>query len=246
MEHYVYVWRDASGTPFYVGKGKGRRAGRVYNRTEAFKKIHSQGGCTVEIVDEFIHESQAHAFEVELIARYGRRDFGGLLVNKTDGGEGVSGLSPNEETREKISIALTGRHLSEAHRASISAGGTGLRRSVNTRAKMSASAKNRSDQHKEKLAAANIGKPKTASHREKLSLVGRLAGPSHGFKGVSFNKETGKWRASLRLIGERKYLDGFVCQEDAARAYDDAAVEAWGAGNCFVNFPDRYQQAAVS
>lgn len=246
MDHYVYIWRDASGTPFYVGKGKGRRAGRVYNRTEAFKEIHSQGGCTVEIVDEFIHESQAHAFEVELIARYGRRDLGGLLVNKTDGGEGVSGLSPNAETREKISRALTGRHLSDAHRASISAGGAGVRRSINTRERMSASARNRSDQHKEKLAGANLGKPKTASHREKLSLIGRLAGPFKGFKGVSFNKATGKWRASLRLIGERKYLGGFVCQEDAARAYDDAAVEAWGFGNCFLNFPDRHQQAAVS
>ncbi|TIV38948.1 MAG: hypothetical protein E5V91_12445 [Mesorhizobium sp.] len=101
--YYTYVWRDANGVPFYIGKGKGRRAQNTTMRSEDFKSVHAQGCCTVEIVDWFIHESQAHACEVELIERYGRREFGGLLVNKTDGGDGVS--NPSAETRAKLRVA---------------------------------------------------------------------------------------------------------------------------------------------
>jgi len=72
MEFYTYIWRDTNGVPFYVGKGKAGRAFDVKRRSEQFKTKIEAGGCNVEIVDWFIHESQAHAHEVELIARYDR------------------------------------------------------------------------------------------------------------------------------------------------------------------------------
>lgn len=55
-----------------------------------------------------------------------------------------------------------------------------------------------------------------------------------GFKGVS--KANQKWLAMICVNGVRKRLGRFINQEDAARAYDDAAREAFGEAAC-VNFP---------
>lgn len=109
LGYYVYVWLHANGQPFYVGKGKGNRAYDLYDRSTEFQEAHSQGGCTVEIADWFIHESQALAYEVELIALYGRRDHGGVLVNKTDGGDGCAGHIKSPETIEKWRAKNVGR-----------------------------------------------------------------------------------------------------------------------------------------
>lgn len=107
---YTYLWRDASGVPFYVGKGIGKRAWttNAKHRSTSFVEEHAKGGCSVEIVDEFILESEAHALEMELIERYGRRDIGtGVLVNRTDGGEGVSNLSAEALAKRNEAIRMT-------------------------------------------------------------------------------------------------------------------------------------------
>lgn len=48
------------------------------------------------------------------------------------------------------------------------------------------------------------------------------------YKGVSFHKQSGKWRAYITLKGKQKYLGGFVIEEEAADAYDNAAAEFFG------------------
>lgn len=139
---YTYVWRDGAGVPFYVGKGgrdRGRRARSLSGRSHEFTAMHSQGGCTVGIVDEFIHESEAHAGEVELIERYGRREDGGLLVNKTVGGEGILGLVHTSDAKEKIRAANVGKKLSAEHRAKIGAAHAGKITSQECKDKISAS-----------------------------------------------------------------------------------------------------------
>lgn len=81
-EFYTYLWLRESGTPYYVGKGKGIRA-------------FTNKGHTVKLPKKkefiMIHpaESEADAFETEvaLIWYYGRKDIGtGILRNKTNGG----------------------------------------------------------------------------------------------------------------------------------------------------------------
>lgn len=139
---YTYVWRDNSGTPFYVGKGRNRRAWDVYDRSPEFKAIHSNGGCTVGVVDWFIHESQALAHEVELIAAY-RQSPDCMLVNKTDGGEGASGHIKSPESIALWRKRNLGRKRDATARANISAGKTGSRHSEETKRLLSDISKRR-------------------------------------------------------------------------------------------------------
>ena len=53
-----------------------------------------------------------------------------------------------------------------------------------------------------------------------------------GFKGVSQLRGIEIWVAGIKLHGKKKNLGFFYTPEDAARAYDAAAVEAWGARAC--------------
>lgn len=268
MEFYTYIWRDASGVPFYVGKGKGKRAHNTKQRSKEFKEIYTQGGCAVEIVDWFIHESQAHAHEVELIELYGRRDFGGTLVNKTDGGEGISGLSAEgrakisasklgkkrgpltDEHRARMSAALTGKpgkSPSAEARAKISAaltGRPGTPHTNETRAKMSANAANRPPEYYDRVTAAKTGKkrePFSSEWIEAMCRVQRMKPPRDGFKGVCFDINRDKWMAKIKTDDRPRHLGRFPTPEEAARAYDRAALEAWGFGNCYLNFPEEFE-----
>jgi len=55
---------------------------------------------------------------------------------------------------------------------------------------------------------------------------------SSGYKGVCFHKATGKWAAAIERDGQRKNLGLFDTVEDAAKAYDNAAVELHGEFAC--------------
>ncbi|TIL38537.1 AP2 domain-containing protein [Mesorhizobium sp.] len=259
MEFYTYVWRDAFGVPFYVGKGKGRRARDASSarRSSEFIAVHSQGGCTVEVVDYFIHESQAHAHEVELIECYGRREFGGTLVNKTDGGEGASGSVQSKDARTKISETNRLIYASNpTRRASVVAGNirrwqdpaararqsgalSGLPKSMEHRRNLSLaqSGKKLSEEHRANIGKSFRGKTLSVEHTAKVSESARFRKPKSGYKGVSLHKQSSKWQAQVKVGGKIRYLGTHETPEMAALKYDSAAIDAWGVGNCYLNFP---------
>lgn len=109
---YTYLWLREDGTPYYVGKGKGNRA---------YRKHRNGSAPPLGRIIFYIAKDELDALETEaiLIWYYGRKDLGtGCLINFTNGGDGVSGLS--DETRRKISVRKQGHRVSQETRNKIS------------------------------------------------------------------------------------------------------------------------------
>jgi hypothetical protein len=104
---YVYAYlrsKDSShgkkGSPYYIGKGSGNRIISNQGRATKLPKDKSM----VVYVQESLTEQQAFDLERYCIALYGRIDLGtGCLRNRTDGGEGTSGVVVSIDTRRKLS-----------------------------------------------------------------------------------------------------------------------------------------------
>lgn len=168
--YYVYQYlrsKDSeiapSGTPYYVGKGKNKRAWK-----KGLHEVHPPtDSSNIVLIAENLSESQAFELEKQLIAEFGRVDLGtGILRNKTAGGLGGAGTVKSDETKNKIRNSLTNSEVPRKHsketRAKMSASRTKANRSPETLAKMAASLTGRtlSEEHKAKISAATKGKPK--------------------------------------------------------------------------------------
>lgn len=66
----------------------------------------------------------------------------------------------------------------------------------------------------------------------------RAGGCSSKYKGVSWRKGRGKWAAYIQVNGKTTNLGSFASEADAARAYDIAALAAWGQF-ARLNFPEQ-------
>lgn len=191
---YVYVLARPNGKPFYVGKGKRyriyeheseARRGHNCHKCHIIRKIWKHGGevqrYTVFTTD---NEQEALDYEMELIALHGRES----LANKTDGGEGTSGLMPTEATRKKLSAAQRRKWLDldmrERHREAIKA----VRSTNESRAKTRAQLLGHtvSDETRLKISQSNTGKKgsrlghtNSPEHRRKIgeALKGRVIKP---------------------------------------------------------------------
>lgn len=96
----VYGFYRENWTPFYIGKG---RPGRPYQKTG--RPCGSPPRERILILYKNIDEQTAFDLERKLISKYGRRGIepGGLLYNRSLGGEGASGVVITEERRKQLS-----------------------------------------------------------------------------------------------------------------------------------------------
>lgn len=105
---YVYAYVRDDGTPYYIGKGCGKRAWAKTDRTVFPKKDFSN----IVIVESNLTDVGALALERRLIKWHGRIDNGtGILRNKTDGGDGNAGWVMPEETKQNISKSKKGKSI---------------------------------------------------------------------------------------------------------------------------------------
>ncbi len=183
---YVYLHCKPDGTPFYVGKGNGDRAYRIYSKRNSFHSnvVKKYGAQRILIYKQKIGltEDQAFAFEREAIKCL--REFGYELCNMTDGGEGSAGTGIgrkfSDDHRAKISAALSGKpsprrgiKLSDEHRAKISA-------SLNAR----------------KKPGWSLGRKLSEEHRAKIGTS--LKGNKNTLGKIQSNESRAKCSASMK------------------------------------------------
>lgn len=89
MVYYTYSYLREDKTPYYVGKGKNNRAYRKH------KHITIPPKNRIIFLKINLTEEEAFKHEKYMINILGRKDLGtGILLNRTDGGEGTSGFEP--------------------------------------------------------------------------------------------------------------------------------------------------------
>ncbi len=167
MIYYVYAYlRKSDNSPYYIGKGKGNRAWSKDHPGIGVPNDHLK----IVLLESNLSEESAFEVEKKYIQLYGRKDIGtGILYNKTNGGEGVSGHIHSAETRQLLSNQRKGvpkstehnRKNSEAHKGKIGLSGR----------KNGMYGKTHSKEARMKIIEANLGKKMSNEAKQKMSLV---------------------------------------------------------------------------
>jgi hypothetical protein len=161
MEYYTYAYLRENKTPYYIGKGKKDRAFKKRRGINALKDKSN-----ILILKKNLTEEEAFKHEIYMIYVFGRKDLGtGILLNRTNGGEGVSGIIPwnigkkhSYETKQKIKIKRRLQIITNESKIKMSKSRKG---------------KSLSCEHKIKIGISNKGKNKgkklSENHKNKIS-----------------------------------------------------------------------------
>ena len=185
-DFYTYAFLRENRRPYYIGKGSGNRIYSTYRKGAKPPKDKTR----IILLKQNLIEEEAFRHEIYMIAVFGRKDLGtGILINRTDGGEGSSGAvrsnetkrkisekmkNPSKETRRKKSEVKKGKSFSEEHKRKISEGKKGKIHSEETKKKIGEAKKGKkmkscSEEHKRKISEGNKGKIHSEEHRRKNS-----------------------------------------------------------------------------
>ena len=171
---YVYAYLREDQTPYYIGKGKDKRA------WENNHGVNLPEESRIVMIETNLSQQEAFELEVKLIEQYGRKDLGtGILRNRTNGGEGTAGLKQTDEHKEKISKALKGivrGPHTEEHKKNLSNVMTGRAKSEETKLKLSKAhnkksnpvGAKRSEETKQKMRLAQLGKKHSEETKQKM------------------------------------------------------------------------------
>jgi hypothetical protein len=112
-KYYVYTHiNPTTKDVFYVGIGFDNRAWNKWaGRSKFWDNYVNKYGFEVNIIEQNITRKQAEKIEVKLIAELGRKhlDEGGILVNRSKGGETNEGYTHTDEFKQKLSDARKGK-----------------------------------------------------------------------------------------------------------------------------------------
>lgn len=213
---YVYTYSYPDGTPFYVGKGTGRRknvhlcdakAGRNSDKwcvRVIAKLLRENKTPIISIVKDNLTNDEAINLEIELIAKYGRQDIKtGILVNCTDGGDGAKNVSDEvikKQTAKIIEWTKTSRIVNDEYKRKISETMKGRPLAEATKEKLRQRAiifgapfkgKKHTEESRKKMSEAQKSyahKPHTQETKQKLSKL--RMGKNNPFYGKTHKPET--------------------------------------------------------
>jgi len=167
--YYFYSYLREDYSPYYIGKGSGKRA-----YTKGPKKVKPpRDKSRVKIIKADLTEEEAFLLEKLYILMFGRIDLGtGILRNRSDGGDGASGAIRSDETRKKLRQANLGKKRPKEVGEKISKALFGRKLSEEMKAKLRESLKGRTctEEHKREVSEAKKGFKHTEESKQKMSL----------------------------------------------------------------------------
>lgn len=174
-EYYTYAYLREDRTPYYVGRGKGRRCLAGHN-----VPVPDKSRILMLKTDLTFEESVEH--EIYMIAVLGRKDLGtGILRNLTNGGDGAPGRVwfPSKEIKQKISTALKGKTKSSEHVAAVSEALSGKPFTESHKQALSKAWEERrktpvSQETRDKISNIHKGRKRSEETKRKLSEAAKL------------------------------------------------------------------------
>lgn len=161
--YYVYAYirsKDSAtakvGTPYYIGKGINGRA-RAKHRVRIPKQDEH-----ILIIKSDLDPYEANDLEIRLIRWYGRKDIGtGILLNQTNGGDGVPGRKNKPATIKKMKASAKIRMMRPESKEMIIKSNRSRKDSDETRYKKGNSmrGKSHSDKTRKKMSQIRKGVP---------------------------------------------------------------------------------------
>jgi hypothetical protein len=104
---YTYAYLREDGSPYYIGKGSGKRLTAKHNGRKRTVIGLPSTEDRIIILKNNLTEDDAFKHEKYMISVFGRKDLGtGILQNRTEGGEGASGHKKSEEWKKNQSEYL--------------------------------------------------------------------------------------------------------------------------------------------
>ena len=160
-QFYTYLHCLPDGTPFYVGKGHGKRCREMTSgRNKGHHSVTDLIGRENVLVYVFSCDSEEEALSDEIIQIAHLKAEGYWLANRCGGGQGVSGRKQTPEEIARRVLANTGKKRTPETCRRISEANRGKKRSDEFRAKMSEASRGNTNQ---------LGKKRSDESRKKMS-----------------------------------------------------------------------------